>query len=87
MNTPEPTKHELVNEDTVFAGTAVEIVEQMREQAYFERGLPLENYLSHLTDLILQTAGVEIVLKGESFEERAEAFVEGLVDLGYFKEA
>ena len=87
MTTSEPTKHELLNEDTVFLGTAVEILEQMRDQAYFERGLPLEGYLSNLTDLILQTAGVEIDLSGESFPERAEAFVGKLVDLGYFKEA
>ena len=37
MNTQEATKHEIVNEDTVFVGTAVEIVGQIREQAYFER--------------------------------------------------
>ncbi len=30
MNTTEPTKHELLNEDTIFLGTAVEILEQMR---------------------------------------------------------
>ena len=87
MTTTEPTKHELLNDDTVFVGSATEIIEQMREQAYFERGIPLDSYLSHLIDLILQSAGVEIVLTGENFPERAECFVSRLVELGYFKEA
>ena len=38
MNAPERTKHEIVNDDTVFVGTAIEIILEMREQAYFERG-------------------------------------------------
>jgi len=87
MNNTEKTKHELVNQDTVFAGTAVEIVRQMRDQAYFERGVDLAVYLGHLTDLILQIAGVEITLEGEILDERAESFVKGLIAAGYFKEA
>ena len=87
MTTTEPTKHELLNDDTVFVGSATEIIEQMREQAYFERGISLDSYLSHLIDLILQIAGVEISLEGETLEERAESFVKGLIAAGYFKEA
>ena len=80
-------KHELVNKDTVFTGSALEIVEEMRRQAYFERGIDLNIYLGHLVELILRLAGVEITLEGESLEERAESFIEGLVASGYFKEA
>lgn len=80
-------KHELVNRDTVFTGSAIEIIEEMRRQAYFERGLELDIYLGHLTDLLLQTAGVEITLQGETIEDRSEAFVQELLALGYFKEA
>jgi len=87
MSTTAKTKHELVNQDTLFAGTAVEIVQQMRDQAYFERGVDPAVYLGHLTDLILQIAGVEISLEGETLEERAESFVKGLIAAGYFKEA
>ena len=87
MTTTKPTKHELLNDDTVFVGSATEIIEQMREQAYFERGISLDSYLSHLIDLILQIAGVEISLEGETLEERAESFVKGLIAAGYFKEA
>lgn len=87
MSDTTKNKHELVNQDSVFAGTAVEIVQQMRDQAYFERGVDLDVYLGQLADLILQIAGVEITLEGESLEERAESFVKGLVAAGYFKEA
>ena len=80
-------KHELVNQDTVFTGSALDIVVEMRRQAYFERGVEIDTYLGHLTDLILQIAGVEITLEGETLEERAESFVEGLIASGYFKEA
>jgi len=87
MSDSDNIKYELVNHDTVFAGTAVEIVQQMREQAFFERGVDLSVYLGQLADLILQIAGVEITLEGESLDERAESFVRGLVAAGYFKEA
>jgi peptide/nickel transport system permease protein len=70
MSDTTKTKHELVNQDTLFAGTAVEIVQQMRDQAYFERGVDLAVYLGHLTDLILQIAGVEITLEGETIQHR-----------------
>jgi len=80
-------KHELVNQDTVFTGSALDIVVEMRRQAYFERGVEIDTYLGHLTDLILQIAGVEITLEGETLEERAESFVNGLIGSGYFKEA
>jgi len=33
MNPSETTKHELVNDDTVFVGSATEIIEQMRQQS------------------------------------------------------
>ncbi len=87
MSDTTKNKHELVNQDSVFAGTAVEIVQQMRDQAYFERGVDISVYLGHLSDLILQIAGVEIELEGETIEERAESFIKGLVAAGYFKEA
>ena len=87
METAEKTKHEIVNEDTVFVGNAVEIVRQMRDQAYFERGIPLEDYLEHLTRFIQGCADVSITLSGEDFEERAESFIQELIRIGYFKEA
>ena len=80
-------KHELVNQDTVFTGSALDIVVEMRRQAYFERGVEIDTYLSHLVDLILRIGSVEITLEGETLEEHAESFVEGLIASGYFKEA
>ena len=87
METAEKTKHEIINEDTVFVGTSVEIVLQMREQAYFERGIPLEDYLEHLVRFIQGCAEVSITLSGDSFEARAESFIQELIRIGYFKEA
>ena len=87
MKTAEQTKHEIVNEDTVFVGTALEILEQMRNQAYFERGIPLETYLEQLPGFIHVFSGDTITLAGEDFETRVESFIQELIRIGYFKEA
>ena len=87
MKTQEPTKHEIVNDDTVFVGTAVEIVMQIREQAYFERGTPMEFYLGQLVNFIKVFAGELITLSGDTPEEKAESFIQELLRIGYFKEA
>jgi len=78
---------EIVNDDTVFIGEAVEIIEQMRAQAYFERGIPLLDYLNRLPEFIKSFSGTEITITGETLEERAESFIKELVKAGYFKEA
>ena len=80
-------KFEIVNDDTVFMGTATEIVEQMRKQAYFERGIPLLDYLNRLPEFIKTNSGAEINLTGDNLEERAASFIWELVKAGYFKEA
>ena len=87
MKTQEATKHEIVNDDTVFVGTAVEIVLQMREQAYFERGIPMEFYLDQLVNFIKMFAHETITLSGKTLEEKAESFIQELLRIGYFKEA
>ena len=81
------TKHEIVNEDTVFVGTASEIILDMREQAYFERGTQPEFYLEQLVKFIEASAGDTITLTGASFEDKAESFIQELLRIGYFKEA
>jgi len=86
MNT-QVTKHELVNEDTVFVGTAAEIILDMREQAYFERGTQPEFYLDLLVIFINKSAGETIKLSGETHEEKAESFIQEILRIGYFKEA
>ncbi len=80
-------KHELVNNDTVFIGSALGIVEQMREQAYFERGLPVDSYIDTLVHTVAQLTGIEINLSDGEVEERAEALIQQLVKHGFFKEA
>ena len=82
-----PTKHEIVNEDTVFVGTAAEIILDMREQAYFERGTSAELYLDQLVIFIKASAGETITLSGKTFEAKAESFIQELLRIGYFKEA
>ena len=83
----QATKHEIVNEDTVFVGTAAEIILDMREQAYFERGTQPEFYLEQLVKFIEASAGDTITLTGASFEDKAESFIQELLRIGYFKEA
>jgi hypothetical protein len=78
---------EIINDDTVFIGTATEIVEQMRQQAYFERGIPLLDYLNRLPEFIKAYSGTDINLSGETLDERALSFIKELVKAGYFKEA
>ena len=87
MKTQEPVKHEIVNEDTVFVGTASEIVLEMRQQAYFERGIPEELYLDQLVNAIKKFSGRTITLSGSNFEDKAESFIQELLKIGYFKEA
>ena len=87
MITQDKTKHEIVNEDTVFVGTATEIVLEMRAQAYFERGTPAEFYLDQLVHFIKMFAGETITISGATFEEKAESFIQELLRIGYFKEA
>jgi len=83
----EHLKHELVNGDSVFVGTSVEIIKQLRDQAYFERGMPVDGYLTALTRSISESAEVNIKIPEGDVESRAEAFVQELIRLGYFKEA
>jgi len=80
-------KHELVNEDTVFVGTAAEIILDMREQAYFERGTQPEFYLDQLVIFINKSTDETIKLSGETYEEKAESFIQEILRIGYFKEA
>ena len=91
MKTKEPIKHEIVNEDTVFVGTAAEIVLEMRQQAYFERGIPEELYLDQLVNCINRCIKIlddkTIILSGNSFKTKAESFIQELLKIGYFKEA
>jgi len=80
-------KHELVNEDTVFVGTAAEIILDMREQAYFERGTQPEFYLDQLVIFINKSSDETILLIGMTYEEKAESFIQEILRIGYFKEA
>ena len=87
MNAPEKTKHEIVNDDTVFVGTAIEIILEMREQAYFERGTSQEFYLEHLVNFINARSGETMILAGETYDDKAESFIQELLRIGFFKEA
>jgi len=87
MSSLDSIKHELVNQDTVFIGTALEIVTQLRDQAYFEKGLPLGSYLDALVHILEENVGVTIRLPEGDFEVRAEAFIQAMVKGGLFHEA
>ena len=86
------TKHELVNENAVFVGSAVEIVDQIRTQMYFERALSFRDYLRQLVNIIESVGGQNLYKpvfhESESIsdEDLAERFVQALIANGMFKE-
>ena len=87
------TKHELVNENAVFVGSAVEIVEQIRTQLYFERALSFRGYLRQVVNIIEAIGGQNLYKPvfhesdSISDDELAERFVQVLISNGIFKEA
>lgn len=86
------TKHELVNENAVFVGTAVEIVNQIRTQMYFERALSFREYLRQIVNIIEAVGGQNLYKQvfhdsdSISDEDLAERFVQTLIAKGMFKE-
>ncbi len=87
------TKHELVNDNAVFVGSAAEIVEQLRTQAYFERSLPFREYICQLANVVEQLTSAQIVKplfeQSDMLDDNqlAEHFVQHLIANGMFKEA
>lgn len=86
------TKHELVNDNAVFVGTAVEIVNQIRTQQYFERALSFREYLRQIVNIIEAVGGQNLYKSvfhdsdSISDEDLAERFVQALIAKGMFKE-
>lgn len=78
---------ELITDNACFYGeTAVEAVEEIRNAAYFERGVPLETYIEHLVDLINTRPGFDIKVSGETAEEKSESLIKELCRMGIFKQ-
>ncbi len=78
---------ELICDNACFYGeTAVDAVEDIRNAAYFERGIPLENYIDHLTALINTRPGFDIRVSGETAEEKSESLIKELCRIGVFKQ-
>ena len=78
---------ELISDNACFYGeTANEAVEDIRNAAYFERGIPLENYIDHLVDLINTRPGFDIKITGDTAEERAKSLIKELCRVGVFKQ-
>jgi len=78
---------EIISDNACFYGeTAVEAVEDIRNAAYFERGVPLETYIEHLVTLINTRPGFDIKISGETAEERAESLITELCRMGIFKQ-
>ena len=78
---------ELICDNACFYGeTAVEAVEDIRNSAYFEKGVSLETYIEHLVTLINTRPGFDIIISGETAEERAESLINELCRIGVFKQ-
>ena len=78
---------ELITDNACFYGeTAVEAIEEIRNAAYFERGVPLETYIDHLVNLINTRPGFDIKRSGETAEEKSESLIKELCRIGVFKQ-
>ena len=78
---------ELITDNACFYGeTAVEAIEEIRNAAYFERGVPLETYIDHLVNLINTRPGFDIKVSGETAEEKSESLIKELCRIGVFKQ-
>ena len=78
---------ELINDNSCFYGNnPLEVVEDIRKSAYFERGVPIEQYINHLTNLINSRPGYDIKITGETIDERAQSLINELCRVGIFKQ-
>ena len=78
---------ELITDNACFYGeTAIEAVEEIRNAAYFERGVSLETYIEHLVALINTRPEFDIVIDGDTSEEKAESLINELCRIGIFKQ-
>jgi hypothetical protein len=66
----------------VLHGTPVEIVKAMQALAFGVEQMTLDQYIDWVVQNARRFEGVELLVAGDTAEERAEALVEGMVRVG-----
>ena len=73
---------QVVAQERVFEGTAMQIVEAMRSVAFAPSDVSLEAYIDWAVAQALGTNEVQLVVQGETVQERAKSFVQSLLREG-----
>jgi hypothetical protein len=74
---------EVVGEGHIFQGTAKQIVAQMHSLAFGAQHLSLREYIDWNVANIGRGVSVEILVTGETDEERAGSFLGAMIEHGY----
>lgn len=70
---------------TKLTGTATEILEGMRENAFFAPEGSLDDYIEYLKDSTYRFHRVQLKVTGNTLEERATSVLQGLEKAGLIK--
>jgi hypothetical protein len=83
---PTPTKERAmqirVKDGREFGGSAVQIVQQMRSIAFGRDGQPLGEYVDWVQQQTREFEGIDLNIRGEHAEEKAESLVDELLRTG-----
>jgi hypothetical protein len=72
----------VMRDGRVFQGTALQIVKAMQDIAFGVDQMTLDQYIDWVVDNARRFEGVELVVGGETAEDRAEALVEAMLATG-----
>jgi hypothetical protein len=72
----------VMRDGRVFQGTALQIVKAMQDIAFGVEKMTLDQYIDWVVDNARRFEGVELVVGGETAEDRAEALVEAMLATG-----
>ena len=75
-------KIQILSDGRVLEGTAREIVEAMKYVAFGQEGRSLGEYIDWVLEEARRLHGLELVVEGESDEERAEGLVRVMLEMG-----
>ncbi len=72
--------------DDIFEGKTLDIVLAMRKSSFLANDVPLNEYMDNFPRQVDHLTGRTFSISGDTVEERAESFIEGLIETGYAEE-
>jgi predicted RNA-binding protein with PIN domain len=72
----------VVADGRVLQGTAKQIVEAMHSIAFGQENRTLSEYVDWAVDMARRMTGVELVVEGETDEEKSASLVKAIIDAG-----